>query len=303
MRSTPAAALPLLSLLSSSAVVTTVQAANTDHPQYQDLLLVTRYANLTAEADSYFCQGGCRARQEDGCVTTRDFIIGGQCLAEDDGVWIRYSFSEDFGLCATEYGDPYCTLVVSEECGINEKCVDGWLQYELFEKHCIEGSVPTGEYVHPFVYGTTHRSMTNCTQSDPPTVEEMRLGSEQVCIATNIPMSDGSYAAGSLISACQPDNSHVVTFYSDPACTSQEGVLSPTYVRPLDQCTPGVTEETKHRIYTVGCGQPMVHCKMPTDNSYITKGSGSAAVGTASTWISTIFTVSAAVVMVTILSL
>ncbi|KAG7374685.1 gametolysin peptidase M11 [Nitzschia inconspicua] len=243
----------------------------------QDLILLTRYANLTANAESFVCKGGCRGSEADGCAATRDFIVGGQCLAEDDGVWVRYLFSADFGLCVTRYNDPTCTGIISEDCGLSERCVDGWLQYELFRDYCVESSLPTREFVYPFVYSTTHRSATNCTRKDPPTVEDLRLGSDQICVATNIPMSDGSYGPGSIVSACQSDNSHVVTFYSDTSCSTQDGVLAPTYRRPLDQCTPGVTEETRHRMYTVECGSPIVHCKMPRGNSFIINGHASEA--------------------------
>ncbi|KAG7349158.1 hypothetical protein IV203_011755 [Nitzschia inconspicua] len=245
----------------------------------QDLILLTRYANLTANAESFVCKGGCRGSEADGCAATRDFIVGGQCLADDDGVWVRYLFSADFGLCVTRYRDPTCTAIISEDCGLSERCVDGWLQYELFRDYCVESSSPTREFVYPFVYSTTHRSATNCTRKDPPTVEDLRLGSDQICVATNIPMSDGSYGPGSIISACQSDNSHVVTFYSDTSCSTQDGVLAPTYRRPFDQCTPGVTEETRHRMYTVECGSPIAHCKMPTGNSFITDRHASEAEG------------------------
>jgi hypothetical protein len=241
----------------------------------QDLLLVTRYANLTAGAESFFCEGGCRGSEADGCVATRDFIVSGQCLAEDDGVWVRYLQTADFGLCVTEYSDAACTIIRSENCGLDNKCVDGWVQYDVFEDHCIESTSPSGEFIHTFVYATTHRSMTNCTSADPPTVEDLRLGSAQVCVATNIPLSDGSYGPGSLISACHPDQSHVVTFYSDSSCGTQDGVLATSYVRPIDQCTPGLTPETQDRFYSVNCGKPLVFCKMPTGNSHISQGHGS----------------------------
>lgn len=193
-----------------------------------------------------------------------------------------YRRDPDEGLCQGTYLDAACTQLDREFCGLDQGCTQesssGGVSYdyEVFKAHCIESTSPTGDFTYPFVYTSTYRSVENCTNNDPPIQEDLRMGgynNENICLATSIPLVDGGYGPGALIPSCAAlDQSHTVEFFLDSKCTTQEGVLAPTYVRGLDMCVPGLTEATSERIYKFQCGEAVVHCKMPTENEFLTVG-------------------------------